>query len=122
MAGLSLYPPIEPAYVQFWRDIPGQDEPEKEKATLGICRTRTIAERAAAEKLETLGINSEQTFIESTANITFHDQGEIWLKALANRKRNPIEQTTIDTRRYALDKWIYPFFEGACWPILTTAP
>jgi integrase len=30
------------------------------------------------------------------------------LKALANRKRNPVEQTTIDTRRYALDKWIYP--------------
>ena len=27
-------------------------------------------------------------------------------------KRNPLEQTTIDNRRYALDKWIYPFFEG----------
>jgi hypothetical protein len=24
------------------------------------------------------------------------------------RKRNPLEQTTIDTRTYALDKWIYP--------------
>jgi len=23
-----------------------------------------------------------------------------------------LEQTTIDTRRYAVDKWIYPFFEG----------
>ena len=29
---------------------------------------------------------------------------------MANRKRNPLEQTTIDTRRYALDKWIFPFF------------
>jgi len=28
------------------------------------------------------------------------------------RKRNPLEKTTIDTWRYALDKWIYPFFEG----------
>lgn len=23
-----------------------------------------------------------------------------------------VEQTTIDTRQYALDKWVYPFFEG----------
>src|SRR2546429_7177884 len=42
--------------------------------------------------------------------ISFKDQGQIWLKSLANRKRNPLEQTTIDTRRYALDKWIFPFF------------
>jgi hypothetical protein len=27
----------------------------------------------------------------------------------SSRKRNPLEQTTIDTRRYALDKWMYPF-------------
>ncbi len=102
----------EPANVQFWRDTPGQFKPKKEKACLGICRTRTIAERAAAEKLEQLGINSARTFIEATSTVSFKVQGEIWLKSLANRKRNPLEQTTIDTRRYALDKWIYPFFEG----------
>jgi len=79
---------------------------------LGICRTRTIAERRAAEKLEQLGINSEQHFIEATSSITFKEQGECWLKSLSSRKRNPLEQTTIDTRRYAVDKWIYPFFEG----------
>jgi hypothetical protein len=104
--------PRELAYVQFWADIPGQEQKRRHDLALGICRTRTIAERAAAEKLEQLGINSAQTFIESTSNITFQQQAEIWLKSLANRKRNPIEQTTIDTRRYALDKWIYPFFEG----------
>jgi hypothetical protein len=104
--------PKTPAMVQFWRDVAGQVESKKEKLSLGLCRTRTIAERAAAEKLEQLGINSEQTFIETTSNITFKQQAEIWLKSLANRKRNPLEQTTIDTRRYALDKWIYPFFEG----------
>jgi integrase len=102
--------PKESAYVQFWRDIPGQAEPKREFVSLGICRTRTIAERAAAEKLEQLGINSTQTFIEATSTITFKPQGENYLKALANRKRNPLEQTTIDTRRYALDKWMYPFF------------
>jgi integrase len=80
--------------------------------SLGVCRTRSIAERRAAEKLEKLeklGVNSEQTFIEATSNITFQQQAEIWLKSLASRKRNPLEQTTIDTRRYALDKWMYPF-------------
>jgi len=102
----------EPAYVQFWRDIPGQVRPKKEKACLGLCRTRTIAERAAAEKLDQLGINSAKTFVEATSTISFKAQGEIWLRSLANRKRNPLEQTTIETRRYALDKWIYPFLDG----------
>jgi len=71
-----------------------------------------MAERAAGERLEQLGVNSTQAFIEATSNITFQRQGEIWLKSLADRKRNPLEQTTIDNRRYALDKWIYPFFYG----------
>jgi len=104
--------PKLPAYVQFWRDVPGEPKQKRDIALLGICRTRTIAERAAAKKLEQLGINAAQTFIETTSTITFRAQGEIWLKSLANRKRNPLEQTTIDTRRYALDKWINPFFEG----------
>ena len=102
--------PTESAYVQFWRDVPGQAELERDFVSLGVCRTRTIAERNAAEKLEELGINSIQTFRESTSCITFKEQGEIWLQSLANRKRNPLEQTTIDNRRYALDKWMYPFF------------
>jgi hypothetical protein len=102
--------PNEPAYVRFWRDIPGQAEAKHDFVSLGLCKTRTIAERTAAEKLEQLGINSTQTFIEATSTVTFKRQGEIYLKSLANRKRNPLEQTTIDTRRYALDKWAYPFF------------
>jgi hypothetical protein len=76
-----------------------------------ICSTRTVAERRAAEKLQQLGINSIQHFIEATFIITFKAQGEIWLKSLASRKRNSVEQTTIDTRRYAVDEWTYPFFE-----------
>jgi len=106
----DAWQPEEPAFVQFWRDVPGQHQPTKEAVHLGLCRTRTIAERAAAEKLEQLGINSTQTFIEATTNITFNEQAEIWLKACANRKKRPLEQTTLDTRRYALDKWMYPFF------------
>jgi hypothetical protein len=101
-----------PAYVQFWRDIPGQQAPKRDVVAIGICRTKTIAERKAAERLEQLGINAAQTFIESTCSTTFKEQGEMWLKSLANRKRNPLEPSTIDARRYYLDKWIYPFFEG----------
>ncbi len=60
------------------------------------------------EEIERLGINSTQHFIESTNTMTFKRQAELWLKSLANRKRDPVEQTTIDNRRYALDKWLYP--------------
>jgi hypothetical protein len=46
-----------------------------------------------------------------TSSTTFRQQGEWWLKSLTRRKRNPLEQTTIDNRRYALDKWLYPFLQ-----------
>jgi integrase len=100
------------AYVRFWKDIPGEADARRECAALGVCRTRSIAERKAAELLGRRGINSKQTFIEATCSISFRKQAEIWLKSLSQRKRNPLEQTTIDTRRYALDKWIHPFFAG----------
>src|SRR5438270_6680320 len=114
--------PTESAYVQFWRDVPGQAELERDFVSLGVCRTRTIAERKAAENLEKLGINSIQTFRESTANITFKEQGEIWLQSLANRKRNPLEQTTIDTRRYALASGCIPSSVSGIWPTSPTSP
>jgi hypothetical protein len=73
-----------PAYGRYWKDVPGA-RPRRVVVCLGICRTRSIAGRKT----------------------------ELWLKSLASRKRNPLEQTTIDNRRYALDKWIYPFL-GDC--------
>ena len=82
--------------------------PRRVVIPLGICRTRSIAERRCMEEIEKLGVNSTQHFIESTNTITFKQQAELWLKSLANRKRDPVEQTTIDNRRYALDKWLYP--------------
>lgn len=60
------------------------------------------------QEIEKRGINSTPHFIESTSTITFKQQAELWLKSLANRKRDPVELTTIDNRRYALDKWLYP--------------
>jgi len=96
-----------PAYGRFWKDVPGAT-PRRLVIPLGICRTRSIAERKCMEEIERLGINSAQRFIESTSTVTFKDQAELWLKSLANRKRDPVEQTTVDNRRYALDKWLYP--------------
>jgi len=89
--------------------VPGVAGSKREVFALGICQSRTVAERKAAEKIEKLGINSTRRFIEATSHTTFKQQGERWLESLAKRKRNPLEQTTIDNRRYALDKWIYPF-------------
>jgi hypothetical protein len=105
--------PNKPAYLRFWRDIPGQFDTRREVIPLGFCRSLTDAQRKADQKLSQLGINSAQQFNEATSTTTFRQQGEWWLKSLAQRKRNPLEQTTIDNRRYALDKWIYTFF-GNC--------
>jgi hypothetical protein len=101
--------PQQLAYLRIWIDVPGVAESKREVFALGICQSRTIAERKAAEKIEKLGINSTRRFIETTSQTTFKQQGERWLESLAKRKRNPLEQTTIDNRKYALDKWIYPF-------------
>ena len=100
-----------PAYGRYWKDVPGAER-RRVVMPLGICRTRTIAERKCAEEIEKLGINSTQTFVEATNSTTFKLQAELWLRSLANRKRDPLEQTTIDARRYYLDKWILPRIGG----------
>jgi integrase len=96
------------AYGSFWKDRPNA-RPQRVTVTLGVCRTRSIAERKLAEHIEKLGINSASQFVQSTSTITIKRQAEMWLRSLANRKRNPVEETTINNRRYTLDKWIYPF-------------
>ena len=103
------WPPDEPAYVRFWRDVSGQQEQRREVVSLGICRTRTIAEQKAAKELEQIGLTSVQRFHEINTRTSFRQQAATWLKSLAVRKRNPVEHTTIDNRKYALGKWIYPF-------------
>jgi integrase len=41
-------------------------------------------------------------------NPTIREQGQIWLADLANRKRDPLQQSTLDQRAAALKNWIYP--------------
>lgn len=100
--------PTVATYGRFWKDVPGKQR-QRIVLSLGICRTRTIAQRKCHEEIDKLGIDSTRHFIESTSNVKFKDQGEFWLESLTKRKRNPIEQTTINTRRSALDNWLYPF-------------
>ena len=65
------------ALVQFYRDVPVEGR-KHEALCLGVCRTRSIAERIAAEKLVELGINSTQTFIEACAPQEFNG----WYRSL----------------------------------------
>jgi hypothetical protein len=103
--------PREPAYVQFRCDVPGQPDLKQHDLALGICRTRTIAERRAAEKLERLGINSAQQLSKQLLRLPSNSKEKSGSNPLPTE--NGIrEQTTIDNRRYALDRWIYPSFEG----------
>lgn len=105
--------PNKPAYLRFWKDVPGRLDRRRVVISLGSCRSLREAERKADEEMSRLEVNSAKRFIEATSTTTFRQQGEWWLKSLGQRKRNPVEQTTIDNRRYALDKWIYPFL-GNC--------
>jgi hypothetical protein len=104
--------PDEPAYVRYWKDVPGQAAPKREVIPLSTFAKRGHAEREAVRRIEQLGINSTQRFVEATSSTTFKQQGEWWLKSLAERKRNPLEQTTVDNRRHALDKWLYLVLQG----------
>ena len=111
-----------PAYVQFWQDIPGQENPKGDVVAIGICRTRTIAERRAAEKLEQLGINSAQTFIESTCSITFRQRGKSGsspsqtVNAIHSSRRRSIPGDTPWTSGFI------PSSKAACLPTPATAP
>jgi len=102
----KTWDPKAPAYGRYWKDVPGA-KPRRVVVSLGIHPKRINAERLFADKFEDLKINSAKTFRECTSAVTFKDQAEEWLRSL-KRKREPPEQTTIDNRRYALDRWIYP--------------
>ena len=96
------------AHGRYWQDRPGQP-PKRTIVNLGVCRTRTIAQRKLAEQIESQGINTTQHYIESTTTVSFQQQAEIWLRWAVQSKRNPIEDSTMQNRRCALDKWIYPY-------------
>ncbi len=87
-----------PSYGRYWKEVPGSI-PRRIVVFLGVRMTRSLADRECADHIRKLGISSERRFIEATSTVTFKRQGETWLRTLANRKRNPIEQSTIGGMR-----------------------
>jgi hypothetical protein len=65
-----------PTHGKFWVDVPGGDRKQK-TILLGPCATRTIACRRLRLHLDQSGVNSKQTFNESTVPATtFKQQAE----------------------------------------------
>ncbi|HTQ59571.1 MAG TPA: tyrosine-type recombinase/integrase [Candidatus Solibacter sp.] len=104
--------PIASTYGRFWVDVPGGDRRQK-TVTLGPCATRTIARQRLREYIEQAGVNSKQTFHETTAPATtFRQQSDRWLDSLATRTRKPVKPATIAGWQQALHAWLLPNIGG----------
>jgi hypothetical protein len=57
----------------YGRDVPGLGR-RRDYLRLGICPTRSIAQRKCAEHFDKLGLNSTSNFVESTSTTTFAQQ------------------------------------------------
>ena len=100
--------PAGKTYGRFWIDVPGSKR-KRRTIALGICRTPSIAKQKLREYLETMGVNSKQTFPSTTAPATtFRAQAEIWIASLSTRRRKPVKPATIWGWRHSLDKWLLP--------------
>ena len=100
--------PTAPTYGKFWIDVPGGVRRQKTVA-LGPCATRTIARQRLRLHIEQSGVNSKQTFYETTAPATtFKQQSDQWLDSLATRTRKPVKPATIAGWQQALHAWVLP--------------
>lgn len=81
-----------PAYGRFWKDVPGAKR-QRITIPLGICRTRSMAERKCMAEINELKLNSTQYLAQATSSVTFRRQAEMWLESLGKRRNNPLEQT-----------------------------
>ena len=100
--------PAAPAYGRYWIDIPGAER-KRRTVALGVCATCSVARRKLREHLEAEGINTNQSFISTTAaGITFRAQAAKWIGSLPTRRRRPIKPATVFGWQHALDKWILP--------------
>jgi integrase len=99
---------VAPSYGKFWVDLAGGERKQKTVA-LGPCATRTIARQRLREFIERSGVNTSQTFRETTAPATtFRQQSERWLEYLATRTRKPVKPATIAGWQQALNAWVLP--------------
>jgi integrase len=105
--GTSAWSQVVPAYGEFWIDTP--DGRKRKTVSLGVCHSRTVAKQKLREYIESEGINSVETFIAGTSPaLTFKKQAEIYMDALAVRRRKPIKPATLSVWRSNLNKRILP--------------
>ena len=64
--------------------------------------------RRALEIVEKAGVNSTQQFVEAHVETTFREQAEWFFGDAASRRRRPVKPKTLETWRYAANKWLYP--------------
>ncbi len=73
--------------------------------------SKSKRKRKAREIIQASGADSDEYFnevVKQEIGVTFHEQSEIWLHRLQNRKRKPVRQSYAATIQGALDKWILP--------------
>ncbi len=73
--------------------------------------SKSERKRKAREIIQASGADSDEYFnevVKQEIGVTFHEQSEIWLHRLQNRKRKPVRQSYAATIQGALDKWILP--------------
>jgi integrase len=104
----AAWNPEVTAYGRFWIDVPGEAR-RRQTVSLGVCPTKSVAKRKLRDYIEESGINDEEFFKAATAPaITFRSQANVWIDALAKRKRKPVKPATIYSWRNCLDKWLLP--------------
>src|SRR5258708_27822706 len=102
--------------VRFWKDIPGQDN--RVHVRERVCPisgpgllSKSERKRKAREIIQASGADSAdylKEVVKQDTGVTFHEQSEVWLRQLQNRKRRPIRRGYAVTIQGAFDKWIVP--------------
>lgn len=100
-----------PAYGQVWVDVPRKEKRQRKFYRLGICRSRSEAQRKLKEMIERDGINSTVEIAQSIDSTTLGQQADWWIKAIEDgrvlhrRKRTRIKPATIAGYKCAVD-WL----------------
>ena len=111
--------PEVPAYVQLWRDVPGQAQCRREKLALGVCRT---AQSLSVGRLRNL--SSSGSTARSTSSKQLHPSHS---RNRAKSGSGPCPQgnaTHLNSPRSTTDamRWTNGFIhssKAACWPTST---
>jgi integrase len=95
---------ICPQYGRFYIDRPGQ---ERDRVSIPLGRvTKSAAIKALREHIQSLGINSAESFERANNNVmqrTFKEQSRIWLDGIADgsivakKTREPMKRATISS-------------------------